>query len=275
MLSTGINSIKSVITRLVDIVLIMATLCFATLFSLSAQASDKAVDTQSVDYDLLVAQTSNMPEALTSEQKLLADRLYQRVYNLYSPVYYQEMLDEIKSEIHGEIQSSTDKTISLPKQQKLNCFDSLSTLENYQKMVRYFADSYVYEHNIDEVEQTLTLLNYFFIDELAKAVAQGDNSNLDANFQSQLKAQGLAATYQGFIDPYAFIRESRQGPSLDYIEIMTLAGLDTFRTDEQLAWALESESYIDPNPYPNLMITFILSNIEACGKLGSGRLSPD
>lgn len=271
-----INSVKSVITRLFSIsqmttLAVLFVVGILAAFSLPVYANEQAIDNQLIDYDLLIIRTSNRPEALSSQQKVLANRLFQRVYHFYSQAYYQNKLDEMT----GKIQPDGDKMMSLSAQQKLNCFNSLSTLDNYQKMVRYFTDSYVSEHSIEEVEQTLTLLNYFFIDELARAVEQGDNSHLDANFHHKLKMQGLASTYQAFIDPYAFLNGSKQRPFLDYIEIMALAGLDTFRTDEQLAWTLESESYIAPNPYPNLMLTFIMSNIEACGKQGNERLSDD
>ncbi|MDO5769182.1 MAG: hypothetical protein Q4P13_06725 [Psychrobacter sp.] len=242
-------------------VLLVAASILAT-FSLPAYASEQTIDNQLIDYDLLIARTSNRAEALTSQQKVLADRLYQRVYHLYSQAYYQNILDELI----GKIQPDGDKMMSLSAQQKLSCFNSLSTLDNYQKMVRYFTDSYVSEHSIDEVKQTLILLNYFFIDELARAVVQADNSNLEASFHQQLKSQGLESTYQAFINPYPFLNGNTNESSLDYFDIKSLAGLDIFRTNEQLAQAAESESYIASNPYPNLMWTFIMSNIEACGK---------
>lgn len=234
-------------------------------------ACESSIDGDTINYDRLIAQNSKLPDDLTLEQQRLAEQLYQRIYSLYRPEYYQKTIDEIRQ----GIQPRGSETISLSVQRKLSCFNTLSTFENYQKMQKYFAERYVADHSIDEVEQTLTLLNYFFIDDLAKAVVQANNSNLEASFHQQLKAQGLESTYKAFINPYPFLNETTNESSLDYFDIKSLAGLDIFRTNEQLTQASESESYIDPNPYPNLMWTFIMSNIEACDKLGSDSLSQD
>ena len=196
------------------------------------------------DLDAEMYREFSLPD-LNFDEVQLAESILERVYNLYPIAFYNYAFDQDVAGItkQYETYSQALNTGDLADEEKImaQCLTYANQPSRYKRFAQYFAYEYVDDHSIAEVQDGITMLNHFFIDDLVMASQIGDVNDLDSDFDYKLKQQGLEGAYEDFLN------------SADYKELKELTNLKV------------GERSGEP-----VMPLFIYANYMTCGYLTRG-----
>lgn len=174
---------SSIYTICLSIGLMMTTM-------ITAQANNiEVITTDFSDLDELY----NWP-VLDAEKIQLAKAIHARTYGLYPTSFYQKIFND---EDYYSIALKEDD-LDYIERKTLQCLSDINQPNRYEQFTRYHTYHYVKDTPLEEVKDDLQMLNYFFIDELAIAVQNGNINKLDIDFNQQLKQRHLKAQYDDF-----------------------------------------------------------------------------
>ncbi len=149
---------------------------------------------------------------LTTEQNQLALNIYSRLYNLYPAAYYQHMLDKTNMQVlmmYQVLTADPNESSTDSDKAAVECVVDMNQLNRYKEYIRRAAFNYVNITPLAEVRDTITMLNYPFIDELALETQKGNDITLSTDFFANLKQNDNYAHYQDFYTSpqYDFIKD--------------------------------------------------------------------
>ncbi|PNK59575.1 hypothetical protein A6J60_000860 [Psychrobacter sp. FDAARGOS_221] len=196
-------------------------------------------------FDLMVEQSPLDIERLNESQKQLAEAIYQRAYGLYSDEYHQQRIDRVLDLMNEEQEQLAKSKQNQPKNDELlQCQSKLNQLQNYKGYIRLFAYGHVYESDFEDAQNTLNMLNHFFVDEIAQAREEGNDNFESPELQHKVEQQGLIDAYEDFLN------------DSDYEEARNLTSFN-----------MDSIPDSAPNAYPFMTVYFVLSNNLICERL--------